>query len=120
MEHRIAKKGLLNQLGQWDGFLKRKVHLIACGGTALTLFKEFSHIYLGILNYYDLITSKLFRGTSVDIDDSLMLLKSKRNEININQLKKHYEETAKYEIAQDKVIKYLENFMDILKKEGLI
>jgi hypothetical protein len=28
--------------------------------------KEFSYIYLGVLNYYDLIISKLFRGDSVD------------------------------------------------------
>src|SRR3989338_11455036 len=37
MEYRIDKEGLLNTISAWDGFLKRKVHLIACGGTALTL-----------------------------------------------------------------------------------
>lgn len=84
------------------------------------LLKEFSHIYLGVLNYYDLIISKLFRGTLVDIDDCLMLLKAKRNEINIHHLKERYKETAKYEIAQNKVIKYLENFIERLKKERLV
>jgi hypothetical protein len=37
MEYRIDKQGLLDRISAWDGFLKRKVHLIACGGTALTL-----------------------------------------------------------------------------------
>ena len=37
MELRINKQKLFNNIGLWDGFLKRKVSLIACGGTALTL-----------------------------------------------------------------------------------
>ena len=37
MEYRINKQGLLDRLSIWDGFLKKKVRLIACGGTALTL-----------------------------------------------------------------------------------
>lgn len=37
MEYRIDKQGLMNRISAWDGFLKRKVHLIACGGTAMTL-----------------------------------------------------------------------------------
>lgn len=38
MDYRINKQTLLDVLGQWNGFLKRKIHLIACGGTALTLW----------------------------------------------------------------------------------
>jgi hypothetical protein len=37
MAYRIDKTGLLERIGVWDNFLKRKVRLIACGGTALTL-----------------------------------------------------------------------------------
>lgn len=37
MKYRIDKQGLLDRISAWDSFLKRKVHLIACGGTALTL-----------------------------------------------------------------------------------
>ena len=37
MNYRIDKQGLLDRISAWDSFLKRKVHLIACGGTALTL-----------------------------------------------------------------------------------
>jgi len=146
MEYRIDKQGLIDRISAWDSFLKRKVHLIACGGTALTLLdvkpstkdidlivpnvdeyeylvgvlkqlgyksrsgwgwergdgfifdlfkskavhttellesplekgnhilvKEFERIYLGVLNYYDIIISKLFRATAVDIDDCVVL-----------------------------------------------
>ena len=37
MEYRLDKDELLFELGQWNSFLKKRVHLIACGGTALTL-----------------------------------------------------------------------------------
>ena len=37
MQYRINKDSLLTTLSIWDRYLKRKVHLIACGGTALTL-----------------------------------------------------------------------------------
>ena len=36
-KYRIDKKELMNTIRGWDTFLKRKVRLIACGGTALTL-----------------------------------------------------------------------------------
>jgi hypothetical protein len=37
MKYRLNKGRLLEILGEWNRFLKRKVHLIACGGTAMTL-----------------------------------------------------------------------------------
>ena len=37
MEYRLDKNRLLDILREWNRFLKRKVHLIACGGTAMTL-----------------------------------------------------------------------------------
>ena len=37
MEYRLDKDRLLDILREWNRFLKRKVHLIACGGTAMTL-----------------------------------------------------------------------------------
>ncbi len=150
MNYRLGKQRLLNTMRGWDSLLSKKVHLIACGGTALTLLgvkestkdidlivpdvseytylikileeagykpvtgagwskgegftfdlfrgnkvhttellesplkeknhvfiKEFSFLYLGALNYYDIIISKLFRGTAVDIEDCLMLMERK-------------------------------------------
>ena len=193
MEYRIDKESLLDRISVWDGFVNKKVHLIACGGTALTLLdvktstkdidliipdeiehkylvgilkqlgyksasgwgwergdgfifdlfkgkavhttellespleegnhilvKEFSHIYLGILNYYDIIISKMFRGTSVDIDDCLSLIRSKKDEINLKHLSDRFHETAAYDVSEEKVNKNLEHFLKTLKKEGLI
>ena len=37
MEYRLTKTDLLNTLKGWSKFIKRKVHLIACCGTAMTL-----------------------------------------------------------------------------------
>jgi hypothetical protein len=37
MEYRLNKSRLLEILREWNRFLQRKVHLIACGGTAMTL-----------------------------------------------------------------------------------
>jgi len=192
MEYRIDKRGLLDRLGLWNGFLKRKVHLIACGGTALTLLdikpstkdvdlivpvveeckylvktlkdlgyksasgagwarddgfifdifpgkrihttellesplnsgnnipvKEFTHIYLGILNYYDIIISKLFRGTGVDMDDCLMLMRAKRQDMDMVKLTERFNETASYDISEEKVKKNLEHFKKLIDKEKL-
>lgn len=192
MEYRIDKEGLLDRISAWDGFVKRRVHLIACGGTALTLLgvrastkdidlivpeitehdyligilkqlgyksasgwgwargegfifdlfrgkavhttdllesplekgnhiliKEFTHIYLGALNYYDIIITKLFRATALDIDDCLSLVRRKRSEIDLQRLQGRFRETAAYDVSEEKVNKNLEHFLKILKKEGL-
>lgn len=187
MNTRISKHQLLETLGIWNTFLKRRVHLIACGGTALTLldikdstkdidlivpkeqeydylihtlkhigyaqktgagwardngfvfdlfkgervhttqllesplkegnnilFKEYSKIYLGVLNYYDIIITKLFRSSSADIDDCMILAKKKSKEIAINKLIARCKETASYDVSEDKVNRNLENFIDLL------
>ena len=192
MQYRINKKGFLTELAAWNNFLGRKVYLITCGRTALTLLgvkdstkdidfmvprvkdysylislleelgyksvsgagwakdggfvfefyrgnrihttellespfkagnhilvKEYSRIYLGALNYYDLIISKLFRGTSVDMDDCLALIKAKRKEIDMVKLEDRFLETAKYDVSEKKIVLNLKHFLKILKKEGL-
>lgn len=185
MDYRLDKNALWDYLTQWNAFLKRKVHLIACGGTALTLLdiksstkdidfmvpvlaehayliknlkalgyrqtggyrwdragepfvfdlfpgnkihttellesplkdenhrqvKTFSFLYIGVLNDYDLITSKLFRGLSVDFDDCRMLAAAHRVSIDVDRLKRHFKEHAKYEIAESRVLKNLELFL---------
>lgn len=190
MQYRIDKETLLNTLSVWDGYLKRKVHLIACGGTALTLmnlkestkdidliipdekeyiylvktlkdlgyknitgtgwardkgfifdlyagktifttellesplkkgnhvpFKEFSYIYLGILNYYDLIICKIFRFSSTDLDDCLTLFKEKYREIDLEKLKNRFFETSLYDVFDDKNKKNFKYFLNILNEE---
>jgi len=192
MQYRIDKNTLLDTLSIWDSHLRKKIHLIACGGTALTLMnlkestkdvdflvpnepeyryliatlkdlgysnitgagwaagkgfifdlypgkkifmtellesplnkgnnvvlKEFAHIYLGLLNYYDLIISKLFRYTSVDADDCLALFKAKRKEIDIKKFKNRFYETSSHDISDECNKKNLEYFLNLLEREGV-
>ena len=185
MEYRLDKQRLLDILEQWNRFLKRKVHLIACGGTAMTLLdvkastkdvdfivpnvaehayliktlksldyepvtswgwlrkgdvfrfdlfpgkkihttelldspltpgnhsvlKEYSRLYIGILNYYDLIASKLMRGTGVDYEDCLMLVKARCDQIDVCRLVDHYRELVSYDIAEDRIGVHIERFI---------
>ena len=193
MEYRPNKQTLLDVLGQWNAFLKRKIHLIACGGTALTLLdikqstkdvdflvpieteykyliktikdlgyqqktvsgwlrqedkyifdifpgkrihttellesplkkdkhtflKEFSHLYIGILNDYDLIASKLFRGSSVDFEDCLMLVKARSKKIDIKYLVENFKKLAGYDISENRISKNLNDFLVLLREEKL-
>ena len=193
MNAQVDKTTLLNTLSLWNRYLKRKVRIIACWGTALTLlnlkestkdvdflipeqseyrylikilvdlgykqttgtgwqknqgfifdlfvgktifttelvespleqgnyipYKEFSSIYLGILNYYDLVISKLFRFTPVDTDDCLALFKEKSKEINLDRLKSRFYETSAYDISDEKNRNNFKYFLELLKKEKLI
>jgi len=191
MNYRIDKSQLLERLNLWNTFLKKKVSLIACGGTALTLLgvkpstkdidlivpnenehsyliktlqdlgyksvsgwgwakdekfifdlfrgkrvhttellesplkqgnhiliKEFSYLYLGVLNYYDLFISKLFRATSLDIEDCIALFRAKKGELNVQYLKERFKKTASFDVSEKKVDKNLEYFLKVLKNEG--
>lgn len=80
------------------------------------LIKELSHIYLGVLNYYDLIISKLFRGDSVDIEDCLALIKIKKKDIDLKLLERRFRQTASFDISEEKVNKNLEHFLRIIKE----
>ena len=194
MEYRLNKQDLLERLSLWNKFLKRKVRLIACGGTALTLqdiksstkdvdflipeeseykyliktiqqlgyqpatgagwqkpeeiyvfdlyrgkrihttellespldegnhfwIKTLQYISVGVLNHYDLIISKLFRGIGVDFDDCLALFRVKAKEIDIKKLGQRYKETAGYDIAEERILNHWEHFKRLLKKEKLI
>ena len=189
MIYRISRDSLLDRFVIWNSYLKRKVHLITCGGTAMTLlgikdstkdidlivpdvkeyeylirslkvigyvqtgayrwkledtsifdifkgnfvhtteliesplkegnhalFKEMSFIYLGVLNDYDLIISKLFRGTQVDIDDCLALVKYRGVAIDLEKLEGRYRETASYSISEDKTNRNLNLFLERIKE----
>ena len=191
MEYRLNKESLLQTLSQWDAFLKRKVHCIACEGTAMTLLgikastrdidvmvpkkseydylikqikqlgykpirgwgwgrdndpfifdifpgkrihttelledplnagrhtviKEFAHIYLGVLNDYDLIVSKLFRGDTVDFEDSVDLAVAHKDKLNLETLKKHFFEMLSYHpVGEDRVCGHWDTFERRLKE----
>jgi len=193
MEYRLNKQKLLEVLVQWNRFLKRKVHLIACGGTAMTLLDvkpstkyvdfmvpnmaeynylinilksldyeqvtaygwlrngdifrfdlfpgkrihttelltsplepgnhhllmEYARLYIGILNEYDLIASKLMRGTGVDFEDCLMLMKVRRGSIDIGRLVGHYRELVSYDIAEARIGVHIDRFIELLREEEL-
>ena len=193
MEYRLGKEQLLNIMVEWNRFLKRRVHLIACGGTAMTLLgvkpstkdidfmipnikeyaylikqlsalgykqttgsgwkrdkeifqfdlfngnyihttellnspledgrnavlKEYSHLYIGILNDYDLICSKLMRGTRVDFEDCLMLFREHRGNIDIVELTEHFNELLLYEVAEARLKPNMNYFIDQLRENGL-
>ena len=189
---RIDKAGLLDSISVWNDFVVRKIRLVACGGTAMTLLnvkastkdidlmvpdekeykalignliklgykqttgsgwakenafvydiycgnkihttelldspllpgnsfpvKEFSRIKLSVLNYYDLITSKLMRGTSVDFEDCEMLAEAKRKEMDFAVLEKRFEETVSYDVSESRVLANFKSFKDILKKKRI-
>jgi len=192
MEYRLNKKRLLDILAGWNRHLKRRVHLVACGGTAMTLLgvkpstkdvdfmvprtqernyltkqlsqlgykpitqagweragepfrfdlfqgnrihttellkspldkggnsllMEYSHLYIGILNDYDLISSKLMRGTGVDFDDCLMLAEARGDALDIDRLIEHFNEMVVYDIAVDRIKPHIEVFVDRLRENG--
>lgn len=188
MNYRINKDKLYNTLAIWNSHLKTKVHMIACGGTALTfleikdstkdidliiprkteyiylikilqdlgykritqygwssgdlftfdifignnvyttgllqspldkdkhtVIKEFSSLYLGVLNDYDLIITKIFRGTSIDFEDCHALIKYRKGSIDLDTLEQRYRETASYDISEEKVIKNIIRFIEEIK-----
>lgn len=83
------------------------------------LVKEFSRLYLGVLNYYDILISKLFRATSVDVEDCLLLFKAKRGEIDIDKFINRFRSTASFDVSEEPVLKNLKHFLSVLEKEGL-
>lgn len=191
MNDRANKEVLLARLADWDSFLRKRVRLIACGGTALTLLnikpstkdidlivpdpreydylfrtlnqlgyksvtgsglqrgddfvfdlfrgprvhttdllesplepdnhlliKEFTHIYLGALNFYDLLITKLFRGTSADIEDCLALMRHNKDDIDIQIFEQRFRATASYDISEKRVLKNLEYFLRLTKERN--
>lgn len=182
MNYRTTREDLFNTLSAWDKVMtgREKIHLIACGGTALTLLgykestkdvdlmvpnlseykrlitflrrtgyrncttygwrrpeetmiydlyagnrvyetelldsplkrgghrkiREWGKIYLGALNPIDLIITKMFRGTQVDLEDCLMLLHQEK--VSLKALKQRYQETASYDVSETKALRNLE------------
>lgn len=191
-EYRLNKDELLDILREWNRYLKGKIHLIACGGTAMTLLgvkastkdidfmvpdlkeygsltkqlpilgykqtsgrgwqrqgeifhfdifrgnkihttellysplqvggntlvAEFSHLYIGILNDYDLISSKLMRGTRVDFEDCLLLAIAHKEELNIEKLVAHFHEMVSYDVAPDRLRPNIDHFLEQLRENG--
>ena len=80
---------------------------------------EFLYLYIGILNDYDLISSKLVRGTSVDFEDCLWLAEIRRSEIDIERLIHHFHEMVSYDVAENRLKPNIDQFLELLHKKGL-
>jgi hypothetical protein len=191
MEYRLKREDLLINIREWNRFIKRKVHLIACGGTALTLlgikestkdvdfmvpnateydyltkilkdigfkqngyswikqgdvfiwdiykgnkihttellespllegnhipYQTIGKIHIGILNVYDLISSKLMRGSGVDFEDCQMLMKAKAADIDIAKLKSRYKEMISFDISEERIKNHLEYLLQRIVEDG--
>ena len=109
MEYRLTKFELLNTLRGWSKFTKRKVRLIACGGTAMTLLD--------------------IKASTKDID--FMVPDSKEynyliqvladigyKRIHPTRWEKRYNELASYDIAESRIKGHLPIFLERWKKEA--
>src|SRR5450631_104553 len=81
--------------------------------------KKYSHLYLGILNDNDLISSKLMRGTRVDFDDCLSLVEAHRADLDINRLVGHFNELVSFDVAEARIKPHIQHFLELLRKRGL-
>ena len=110
---------------QFDIFREHRIHTTELSVSPLeegrhTLLKEYSHLYIGVLNDYDLISSKLMRGTSVDFDDCLSLVRAHQGDIDIEKLVEHFNELVSYDVSVDRIRPHMESFLETLKDRGLL
>ena len=85
-----------------------------------TTLIELSRIYIDILNDYDLITSKLMRGTRTDFDDCEMLVKDHIDNFNFEKLTAGFDEMLLYNtVGEDRIRQNFNSFMTLMEEEGL-
>ena len=48
-----------------------------------------------------------------------MLVKARQDDIDIKRVERHFKELARYDISEKRITTYIEDFLDLLKKEGL-
>jgi len=81
---------------------------------------EWSNIYLGCLNYYDLIITKLFRGAETDYRDIYLLWQKIFKEIDFDKLKSRYADHAKYGLNEKRLLDNFECFEKEIKDRGCL
>ena len=82
------------------------------------LIKKWRHIYLGALNLQDLIITKMFRCTQVDIDDCVAAFAS--SNMDSAALLERYAEAAKYDLNPEKMIANFIIFAEALVEKSLV
>lgn len=79
--------------------------------------KQIGKVTVAVLNSYDLIISKMFRGDQVDVEDSITLLQHET--LDITALAKRYKETADYYFDPAKVKQNLGYLIIDMKREQM-
>jgi uncharacterized protein (DUF433 family) len=74
--------------------------------------------YLGALNLQDLIITKIFRGTRVDVVDCVAAFAAYA--ISPEELLKRYAEAAKYDLNPEKMIQNFIIFTEALLEKGKV
>jgi len=82
------------------------------------MIRRYRRIYLGALNLVDLIITKMFRGTSTDLDDCVAVFSTGR--VDEEELFERYSEGALYDINPDKVMRHFIVFVDELASRRLV
>jgi hypothetical protein len=81
------------------------------------VIKSFRHLTLACINPDDLIISKMFRGTMVDVQDSITMIKAER--LDLTGLAQRYKETAGYYIRPERCKTNLQYLIEDLEKEKI-
>jgi hypothetical protein len=82
------------------------------------VIKEWPHIYLGALNLIDLIITKMFWGTGVDMDDCITTFET--GQVNPRELLERYAATASYDLNPDEKMQNFCVFTDRLAAKDLV
>ncbi|PIP82044.1 MAG: hypothetical protein CO113_09295 [Elusimicrobia bacterium CG_4_9_14_3_um_filter_62_55] len=73
--------------------------------------RQLKKIYVGVLNDEDFIISKMFRGTLVDEEDCLRLIRARGESFDRKKLEERYREAAQYQLNPDAAIGSLTQLM---------
>ena len=68
------------------------------------------------LKHYDLVISKMFRGSPVDEQDCLSLIRAHRQRFDLKRFEAQYRETAKYEINEQKALDTLDLLLEKIRQ----
>ena len=79
---------------------------------------EWKRLFIGALNLNDLIMTKLFRGTNVDIEDCVAAFKQRH--IDPVELFLHFKEAASYDLNPIRMMDNFYRFADQLREVGLL
>jgi len=82
------------------------------------MIKNWQHIYVGALNLVDLITTKMFRGTSVDIEDSIAAFAT--GQVDADILFREYSRAAQYDLNPEKMMQNFSHLVERLHARKLV